>query len=139
MMLAWRIARAALLLLGVSAIVVIAVMAVVYLPRFGTQAVAEVGSAFSRAEFITIILAAVTVILAALTIVIAAAAVVGYVAIRDAATKAADKTASAVAAEKAEEVATRVAEQTVRLIVGSRQQAGDDIAKAAGEDDVGAT
>lgn len=131
----WRIVMRAMALLATAALVTLAIFAAVYLPGRGIMAGAEVGSAFTRAEFITIILAAVTVILAVLAIVLAVAAVAGYVAIRDAAIKAAEIAAT----RRAEEVAPRAAEKMTALMQGNSAQAGDDFARAAGDDNAGAS
>ena len=142
---AWRVVRVTFALLGCCFFLVAAVALFIYLPRLGAPAAPDAREAFSRAEFVTIILAAVTVVLAALTIVLAVAGAVGYVTIRDAATAAAERAAAEIATKKATEiatersetVATRVAEQTASSVAGRNQKAGDQIAQAAGDEDAG--
>ncbi len=121
------------------AAITVAVLAVVYLPELNKPAIPEAAIGFSRAEFITIILSAVTVVLTALTLVLAVAGAIGYVTIRDAARDRAGEVAGGVAARVATEIATgiaaRTAETMANQVAGRDEEAGDDIAKAAGEDD----
>jgi hypothetical protein len=133
----WRIVRIATALIIAGSMLTMAVLAVVYLPRIGQPVGEAAHEAFSQAEFVTIILTAVTVILAALTIVLALAGAVGYVTIRDAARGAAEAAARERAEEVARSVAGRVAESVATQVSGRSQDAGDQIARAAGDDDVG--
>ena len=99
-----------------AAAIAVAIAGVVYLARMGGPVRPDEYHAFSQAEFITLVLAALTVVLTALAIVLALGGAVGYVAIRAAATSAAEAAARAAADQAAREVAQQVAAVEARDI-----------------------
>lgn len=124
-------------LIGAAALVVL-VQAVLYLPTYLGPAAPPTDPAFTRAEFITIILASVSAILTALAIMLAVAAVVGYrqleVAAKGAASAVARQVAEAETRKVAEPLAARVASEVARQVSGD-SASGDEIAKAVGGED----
>lgn len=124
----WDCVLWALRLLALASVIAAGIIAALYIPSWSPSPPANPEAAFTRAEFITIILTAVTVILAALAIVLALAGVVGYVQIKSAAEAEARKAAEA----RAEEVAARVAEQMAIKVSGRDAEAGNEFARAAG-------
>jgi len=106
----------ALIVIGVSA-VTLAVTAVIYLPTRGLPVAADQTQAFTRAEFITIVLTAVTVVLAALGLILASLAVLGFTQIQ----RSANETAERIARE----VASTTAAREARAAIGATE--ADDL------------
>ncbi|MBF0307060.1 MAG: hypothetical protein HQL39_11815 [Alphaproteobacteria bacterium] len=125
-----RLGNAAqLIALAVSVGMMIVVMLYVFGFIGPGRAIPDGDHAFTRAEFITIMLMAVTIVLAALTLIVAIAAIWGYYQIQEAATKAATEMADKVAKEVAEAVAARTINESLQM----RQEtsvSGEEMAQA---------
>ena len=120
----------------ITAAIVVAAGLFTFLTRMRGPVTPDAYHAYSQAEFVTIILSAVTVILTTLAIVLALGRAVGYVTIRDAATRGAEAEARRVATEIAAEVAARTAEQVATQTSGRDVRDGELFAKAEGGLDV---
>ena len=116
------------------AVCLAAVAAIVYLPSMGAPVAPDQAQAFTRAEFITIVLTAVTVVLAAMAIMLAIAGFYGYVQLRASVHDVARRTAERVAREVAEPVAARSARAAVQR---GEQTGADGIAEAFSDDSPG--
>jgi len=108
---------------------------VVYLPRVGLPVAPDAAQAFTRAEFITIILSAVTAILSALMIMIAILAFWGYATLREEARRTAKEIASTVAKEIAGPVAAREARAFASQAPEGSRDEPESIAEAFSRDD----
>jgi len=112
----WRLVFNSLQVLALVGVIAAAIEATIYLPRVGAFAPASTQNAFTEAEFITIVLAAVSVMLTALAIFLAVAGFFGYVQLRASAHKVARETADRVAREVAPPVAAREARAAARAV-----------------------
>ena len=126
-----RLALMALLqALALCAAIVASGEAAIYLPRMGMAVAPDAAQAFTRAEFITIVLAAVTAVLAVLMILLAILAFWGYNSLREEVKKA----AVANAVQAAVPIAVREARAAAEQVVGGAKNKQEDIAKEFGDD-----
>ena len=127
-------------LVVITAAIVVGAGLFIFFLRMKGPTAPDAYHAYSQVEFVTIILTAVTVVLTALAIVLALAGAIGYVTIKDAATRGAEAEGRRVAAEVAKEVASEVAARTAEEITtqtsGRDVQAGEQFARAQGGFDV---